>query len=180
MPDFTLIEGKAWHCGAIARRLRMEHYRNLVMAGMDIHRELRSTFDASSYSRTWLIDGRISGMGGIVGADIAATGYVWIAVTEAARKYPFEIIRTVRRELDAVMKIKRELACIVLPGDEAACRFAAFMGFHVAHQGPGSPAYSRFGRRNLVRHVRTSPDLHMPFGKASCVPMGYHRASETA
>lgn len=178
MPDFTLIEGKAWHCGAIVRRLRHGHLEQLYRAGIDIHRELRVSFDSSSYRRTWLIDGKIAGMGGIIGSDISASGFVWIAVTEAARKYPLQIIRTVRGELDQILALKHQLTCIVLPYDEPACRFAAFMGFRVAASQVDYQGYSRTGRRHLTRFLRDEPELRVPFGSGFCVPMACSRDME--
>ncbi len=112
---------------------------------------------------------------GVVGSSLESTGYIWLAITDQARRYPLEFVRTVRRELDVIMLTKRELVTTVITDDPVACRFAAFMGFHVSHDGPGSPAYSRMGRRNLVNHITQTPELRMPMGKGYCIPMGYHR-----
>lgn len=175
---FTIIPAKPWHCGAMMRRLRLEHQRAVARTGMDAHRELSSMFDQSSYRRSLLIDGRLAALGGVTGGMASATGFAWMVLTDEATQYPLYLVREIRRQLDAIMITKRELATTVIGGDEAALRMAIFLGFHVADHGPGSPAASRFARRQLRRHIETDPDLRLPIGEGFCVALGYHAAHE--
>lgn len=174
MSQIDIIEARAHHCGQMSRHLRHEHQVRLMSMGLDAHRAMRQVFDASSWRRAGIMDGKLIGIGGVIGSDIAATGYVWMALTERAKAYPVLMTRTVRGLLDEIMLVKRELATCVLPEDDAALRMAVFLGFHTSHQGPGSPAFSRMGRRNLMRHIINNTELHSPTG----VAMGYHRVDE--
>lgn len=180
MTDFTVIEAKAWHCGAIARRLRREHRNALSAAGVDIHRELRSMFDASAFRRAWLIDGDLAAIGGVAGTALSVTGYVWVAMTEQAARYPVALVKEARRQLGEIMGIQRELATTVIPDDPAAARLAVFLGFHVSHEGRGQRALSRFSRRDLIRFIATDENLRIPVGKAYAIAMGYHHDIEEA
>ena len=96
-----------------------------------------------------------------------------IAITEAARLHPVEIIREARRQLDHIMKLKLEVHTTVLADDEAAKRFAVFLGFHVDDHGDGAPAFTRYGRKRLRAYLDTeAPRVTMNGG--SFIRMGYH------
>lgn len=174
MPDFTIIPAKPFHCGQMCRLLRHEHAQAIAMLGIDSHREMRRLFDTSSFTRAWLIDGKMAALGGVVGNLLSPYGFVWLALTEQARRYPLAIIKEARRQLDYIMTTKKELATTVLDGDPAARRLAIFLGFHVAHDGPGQQAYSRSGRRHLARYIESDPDLRIPIGAGYAVALGYH------
>lgn len=174
MTDFTIIRAKPQHCGQMCRMLRHEHREAVVRLGIDSHRQLRAMFEASSFRRSWMIDGQLAALGGVTGNSLAVTGFVWLALAENARRYPVAIIKEARRQLDAIMVLKRELATTILNGDEAAKRLAIFLGFHVADDGPGSRAFSRFARRDLARFVATDADSRIPVGDGFAIAMGYH------
>lgn len=177
MPDFTTITAEPWHCGRMCRLLRHGHLR-AVMAlggGMNMHKELRGLYDRSSYRQAWLIDGELAALGGVEGSLISPYGFVWLTLTEQATKYPKAIVRESRRQLNEIMRLKMELATTVLGGDEAAMRLAVFLGFHVAHEGEGAPAETRWGRLRLKRHLEREPEIRIPAGSGWAVMMGYHR-----
>lgn len=178
MTDFTIVEAKPWHCGAMSRLLRHEHRNAVAVLGIDSHRELRTLFDASAYRRAWLIDGKLAGLGGVTGSEMAAIGFVWLTLTEQGTHYPIAIVKEARRLLDEIMVTKRELATTILAGDHAAKRLAIFLGFHVSHDGPGSPASTRFARRDLARFLDSNPELRIPIGTSYVIPMGYHHDLE--
>lgn len=174
MTDFTIIEAKPYHCGQMSRLLRAEHREAIARVGADIHREMRARFDASSFRRAWMIDGRLAALGGVVGTSLSTYGFVWLALTNEARRYPLAVVREARRQLDEIMTVRRELATTIIGGDEAAKRLAVFLGFHVSESGPGSRAYSRFARRDLARHLENDPELRLPIGNGYAVALGYH------
>lgn len=175
MIDFTIVEGKAHHCGQMVRMLRHEHDSALSVMGINLHRELRGQFDASCYRRAWLIDGRLAALGGVVGSQLAAYGFVWLAISEEARRYPVAMIKEGRRQLDEIMQVKRELLTTILNGDEAAKRFAIFLGFHVSHNGPGTTAHTHEARRQLAKFIDHNPDYRVPINGSYVITMGYHR-----
>ena len=173
-----IIEAKPWHCGQMARILRHEHQRELGRADVNIHREIRSNFNGSSWCRSGLIDGRLVGMGGVMGSVMESTGFIWLAMSDEVRKHPLAVVRVLRSLLDEIMTTRHELATVVIPEDDAALRLAVFLGFHCEHNGDGAPAATRVGRKGLARYLRNNPDLRMTLGKTTCVPLGYHRAGE--
>lgn len=173
-----IVEAKPWHCGQMARILRHEHQQRLGACGVNIHRELRVNFDGSAWRRSGLLDGRLVGMGGLVGSPLESTAFVWLALSQEVRNHPLAVARVLRRMLDEIMETRHELAAIVIPEDDAALRLAVFMGFHCDHGGPGSPAYSRFGRRDLSKYLKENQELRISLGNGTCVPLGYHRPGE--
>ena len=168
-----IIEAKPWHCGKMARILRSEHQRRLGDAGVNIHREIKANFDGSGWKRAGLLDGRLVGLGGIMGSEVESTGFIWLALSDEVRRHPLAVARILRRLLDEIMETRHELATLVIPEDSTALRLAVFMGFHCEHGGPGGPAFSIFGRRELTRYLLETDDLRMRYGKSTAIPLRY-------
>lgn len=180
MPDYTIIEAKAFHCGAMCRKLRAGHKQAIALIGMDSHRELRALFDASSFRRSAVMDGNLVAMWGVAGQKLSTFGFVWLLCAESLLKHPLTLIKGARQQLDEIMLVKRELTTTVLGTDEAAIRFAVFLGFHVSHDAQGQPAVTREGRKNLAKFVKENPEFRVPFGDGYAVVMGYHPEHEEA
>jgi hypothetical protein len=178
MPIFERVEAKPQHCGMLVRRMRYEHLLALRRVGKDPHHELRMTFDASTHRRAWLLGGQIAGLGGVMAPIAAARGYVWMVISEQAARHPVAVIREARRHIDEIMLVKRELATTIIGGDEGAKRLSVFLGFHVEHDGDGSPAISRAGRRTLSEHLDGTPELRIPIGSGYAIGLGYHHDEE--
>ena len=135
-PHFELIEPQVRHCGPMARRLRKEHRAASEAMGESVHRQIRNSFDQSSYRRALLCDGRMIAMGGVIGSLLSATGFIWLACVEDIDKHPKMILRVVRGLLADVMTVKRDLVSVVLHGDKAALRFVQRLGFRVSQDQP--------------------------------------------
>ena len=180
MTTFQMIEARPYHCGQMVRLLRIEHQQAVAHLGFSLHHELRDRFDSSSFRRAWLIDGKLAALGGVTGGKMNGTGFLWLAISETARRYPVAIVKEARRQLAEIMLVKRELATTILNGDAAARRLAIYLGFHVADDGPGAPAHSRFARRDLDRHLDNDPDIRIPLGSGFAIAMGYHGHEEAA
>lgn len=177
MTDFTVIPAKSFHCGMMVRRMRAEHSQAHAMLGVDArrqHEELRASFHASCFRRAWLIDGQLAALGGVVGTALSAHGFIWLVLTDQARRYPVAVVKEARRQLAEVMVTFREIYTTVLPNDAAARRLAIFLGFHVAHDGAGQMAVSRAGRRTLAEFLDVEERCHVPMGNGHVIAMGYH------
>lgn len=129
--NVELREAKAWHCGAISRRLRRD-YQALV-DGVNQHAEMRAVFDSSLSCRKALyIDGQLAAIGGVTGTDISAEAEIWLAVSEeAVRVNPITVTRLFKRELDKVLETRRRLVTVVLKNDRRGMMLAYFLGFRV-------------------------------------------------
>lgn len=179
MPStFQVIEAKPFMCGRMARLLRLEHQEGALRIGLDAHRGLRTTFDKSYYRKAWLIDEDLAALGGVQGTIMSPSGFIWLALSQKATRYPIAIVKEARRQLDEIMKTKLELHTTIIGGDEAAKRLVAFLGFHVADHGPGAPAETRYGRKRLIDHIDHEPALRIPFGSGYAVMVGFHRMEE--
>lgn len=169
-PQFEIIVAQPHHCGAMARKLRFEQQAAVLMLGLDTHRELRAAFDNSGFRRAWLLDGRLAGLGGVIGPLLAPTGAVWLALTEEATLWPLAIVREARRQLEEISKFKHGLTTWMLDGDETARRFALFLGFHA----PGDcAAVSRIGRRDVLQAMTADRLPRIRVGRGSAVGLHY-------
>lgn len=136
MGRFAITEAKIWHCGAIIRRLREEHQEAVAWLGINSHREIRDKFDASTFRRAWMIDGRLGGLGGVVGTAISSEGFVWLALTNEAARHPYAVARESLRQLSEIMQVKRVLHTSLIPEDKPALRFASKLGFEIVDPTP--------------------------------------------
>jgi hypothetical protein len=173
MTTFQVIPARAHHCGMMARRLRVDHFLAMARAGLDPHHELRDRFYDSLFCRSWLIDGQIEAMGGVSGPNVAAIGYVWLALSEKAMAYPLAVVREAQRQLDDLMVTKRQLVTMLLNGDDTARRFAVFLGFVPSSGEPGMTGYTRAGRRHVAKFLADMPDIRIPMGNSFAVPVSY-------
>ena len=174
-PRFEIVEAKPWHCGAMTRMLRLEHQKAVAMIGIDSHRELRGRFDDSTFRRAWLIDGRLAALGGVTGSRLSSIGYIWLAFSSAATKYPIEMVKESRRQMAAIMTVKRRIYTTILDGDTAAKRFAIFLGFVPADDEMQAPAASHFGRIELSRRFDSNEEARIPIGNGYSVAMCYRQ-----
>lgn len=165
------IEPKLFHCGIMSRRLRVEQIGAWVSPGSDVHRTLRDSFGRSYWTRAWTIDGDLAGLAGAIGSPASPLAFVWLAMTNAATRHPKLLVQEAREALDELMSNKIALQTTCLGSDEAAVRFAIFLGFRV--KGTNS-ASSHPGRRLLLRYVNDNPDIREPYGQAFGIPMVYH------
>jgi hypothetical protein len=176
MPHFELVEAKAWHCGAMSRMLRLEHKMAVAMIGLDSHRELRTAFDDSMYRKSWLIDGKLASIGGVVGPTISTYGLIWLAFSSAATKYPLAMVRLMRAQLTEIMRTRHLLITTILDGDHASERFAIFLGFVPVVDGEYiMPASSRFGRKEIARQLREIEEARIPLGTGYAKAMVYRQ-----
>lgn len=169
-----IVDARLHHCGQMSRLLRTEHHGALAKLGINTHRELRARYNESPFRKAWIVDGELAALGGVMGSTLATAGFVWLALSQRATRYPLAIVREARRQLDEIMLVKRELATTIINGDEAAKRLAIFLGFHVSHGGRGDRAFSRFGRRDLASFIETYPDSRIAIGNNFVIAMGYH------
>lgn len=171
MSQFQIIEARPWHCGVMSRILRREQQAECLRRNVNIHRELRTMYQASYFRRAWTIDGRLAGLGGVKGSVLSPTGMIWVALSEEAMKYPIAIVKEARRQLDEIMRMQIELTTSVSYNDEAAQRFAVFLGFGVG----GDEAFSRAGRRNLIDYMNSEPSLRILAGSHWQIAVSKHR-----
>lgn len=176
MATFEIVEAKAWHCGAMSRLLRLEHQKAVAMIGLNSHRELRGAFDDSIFRKAWIIDGKLSAVGGVTGPALSSYGLIWLAFSNAATKYPMAIIKESRRQIAQIMRIKRLLICTIVEGDEASERLAIFLGFVPQQSGDHVfAASSRFGRREVARQLKEIEEVRVPLGTGYVKMMEYRQ-----
>ena len=174
MTTFEIRPAKPWHCGQMSRLLRREHHEAALRVGLDSRRGLRDIYGQSYYRRAWFIDGDLAGLGGVKGSLLSPSGFVWVALSQKATRYPKAIIQEARRQLDFLMQTHRELHTTIIGGDEAAKRLVIHLGFHVTDHGEGAAGYTRYGRKRLADFIDREPAIRIPFGKSFAVFMGYH------
>ena len=156
MTEFRIIEAREYHCGQIVRRLREEHHAAIMGLGVNAHREIRAKFDDSAFRRAWLIDGRLAGLGGVTGPIASSSGFIWLALTAQATRYPVAVMKEARRQMANILSIKRDLVSSLIPGDRTAIRFATRLGFEIAHTsmvpyGDGEVIAVRYLGKSLAR-----------------------------
>lgn len=151
--------------------MRVAACMTLQSFGQDPRRALHRVFLQSLYCRTALIDGKPVAMWGVVAGLMSETAYVWLVISDQIANIPLSITREAKAELSKIMERYEELATTVLPDDDAAIRFAVYLGFHDDHDGP------RLSRKAREREIRENPAHRIPVGDQYVIALGYH-ASE--
>ena len=171
-PRFEIVEARAWHVGQMTRRLRVEHMRALAVLGADTHRELRARYEESTYCKSWLMDGRLVGLGGVTGPLISPVGFVWLALTFDVLKYPLEIAREARLQIEIASRFKQRLYNSVLAEDQTAQRFAVSLGITPSGASMNRAADGE-GRRNVMARLTSDPEHRIPYGGSYALSLQY-------
>ena len=61
---------------------------------------------------------------------LSSGGFIWLALSQEALRYPVAIIKEARRQLAEIMTTRSEVATTLIAHDDVAIRFARFLGFH--------------------------------------------------
>lgn len=128
--QFKIRDAQPWDCGALMRRLRTEHARAGVKLGYSYgHRELRDCYDNSSFRRSWIVNDRLMGVGGVTESLLSSWGMVWLALSQEVAAYPVEVVKEAKRQLAEILQLKRQIFTLILVDDLTSMRFAEFLGF---------------------------------------------------
>lgn len=166
---YTVVPASVRHLRPMSRQLRAAACITLQGFGLDPRAALHRAFLASSYCRTALQDGKPVAMWGVKSVMLGDTAAVWLVLSEAVTSMPVAIVREARAELARVMETKREVAITVLPDDEAAIRFAVFLGFHDRDNDDGHRS-----RKELCADIVKDPQHRVPIGDSYVIALGYH------
>jgi len=169
MTEFSLIDGRAHHCGQIVRKMRAKQQEAMMKAGVSLHAEVRSRFHSSCYTKAWLIDGELAALGGAIGSLGGSACFIWLVTTEKATLHPTAMVRAVQGQIAYLSSAYRILNTVLIGADEPSKNFAAFLGFSP----DGYGAMSRYGRRSVLDIIDNTPEIRIPFGETFAVPVSY-------
>ena len=125
----SIHPAQPWHCGAMVRRMRDAQVNLAIMLGRDAHADLRQCQALSGFSRSWMDDGKIMAMMGVIGPLLATDGVVWLVIAKEATQHPLLIAREAQRTLQFIMTIKHRLYASPSSEDPRSVRFAEWLGF---------------------------------------------------
>jgi hypothetical protein len=126
-----IVEAKPYHCGQIARMLRLDQSLGAASRGFNAHRELHARFGASAWRRACLLDGRLAALGGVMGTQAESDGNVWLAIADWATRHPRALLRAAGEAFADLGRVKRRLGTLILIEDAPSFRFAQHLGFSV-------------------------------------------------
>ena len=129
MSDFRIADALPQDCATMAKLMRDEHREAYLSVGCKPYQELRDKFEQSSITRAWFVDARLAGIYGVTGSSLSPVGFVWMAVTQEAMRYPIEMVKEARSQLSQIMMVKSELQSTILVQDKRSIKFAQILGF---------------------------------------------------
>jgi hypothetical protein len=97
--------------------------------GLNPHKELRDIFIKSREVFSWFLDGKLMGMGGIIGTLVSNSVHVWIAVSQEGLRYPREFLTICNNGLSWLKTSHDEITATVMSHDETAVRYIRKLGF---------------------------------------------------
>src|SRR5271168_3608909 len=99
MSRWEIREARLHDCGKMSRLIRLEHRIAVEQVRANLHAELQARYFESSFCRSLFIDGKLAAIGGVTGPEIATHGYVWVAISQEASKYPISLVKEAKRQL---------------------------------------------------------------------------------
>ncbi len=136
MTEFELRPARLYHCGRMIRKLRAAQAGALATLGIHLHTELRARFSESSYKESWFIDRKLAALGGVTGSLMSSTGFIWLAVSDDATRYPRQLALMIRTLLARVMETRHEVYTVIFKEDIVSLRWVEFLRFHEAKTQP--------------------------------------------
>lgn len=173
MNTYQIVPASIRHIKPMAARLRAAACITLQGFGYEPRRALHRAFLASYYCRTAVLDGKPIAMWGTKSVLLGDEALVWLVLSDEVTKMPLSVVKEARAELAKIMDDYREVAITVLPDDEAAIRFAVFLGFHDRDNDDG-----HFTRKDMCQQIRENPNYRIPIGDSYVVALGYHPAQK--
>lgn len=166
---YSIVPASIRHLKPMAAQLRAAACITLQGFGLTPRPALHRAFLASSYCRTAMRDGKPIAMWGVKSTLLGDTALVWLVLSESVTSMPISIVKEAKAELAKVMETKREIAITVLPDDEAAIRFAVYLGFHDRDNDDG-----HLSRKALCQAIVADPQHRVPVGDHYVIALGYH------
>ncbi len=163
-----IVRASPLHLRPLTRTLRTAACITLDRYDINPRLALHRAFMSSHYCRTALIDGRPVAMWGLEGSLLGDLAFVWLVLSNEASSMPMTVMREARRELASVMENYVEVATTVLPDDDAAIRFAIYLGFHNEDEQLDLPL------RERIRRVKDNPEYRFPVGDHYVIGLGCH------
>lgn len=167
--SYSVVPASIRHVRPMSAQLRAAACITLQGFSLEPRRALHRAFIASSYCRTALKDGRPVAMWGVKGTMLGDIAFVWLVLSDEVTKMPVSVVREARAELAKVMETNSEVAITVLPDDEAAVRFAVYLGFHDRENNDGE-----LSRKQLCEAILADPQYRIPVGDHYVIALGYH------
>jgi hypothetical protein len=124
-----IVPAMPWDCGQMVRKVRPEHRNAIRRLGMDPHRELRWAYDNSAEAFTWIINGQIAAIGGVVGTLASSSGRIWLALSDVAARHPLAVAREAKRQIARFLGTREELVTTLIEEDAKSIKFAYCLGF---------------------------------------------------
>ena len=167
---YEVVKGSILHVKPMARRVRAAAAITLEGYGYEPRSALHRIFIRSFYCRTALVDGHPVAMWGVTGTMLSESAYVWLVMSDEIAAFPRAIVREAKAQLASIMNGYDEVATTVLPDDDAAIRFALYLGFHDRHDDQAE----RLPRKAMERVIRENPRYRIPVGDSYVIELGYH------
>src|ERR1700733_4086466 len=124
-PHFEIIRGKRSHCAEIACLMRDDHREALIALNLDPYREINEAFNQTPAPLAWLIAGTLGALGGVAGPpSLCPIGCPWVLVAEHAVRFRYELVRELRRQLDAAQQAHPMLVTPLCRTDKKSVRLA--------------------------------------------------------
>lgn len=113
-----------------------------------------------------MVDGIPAAMWGVRGTLLGDTAMVWVVMSEAVKSLPMSLMRETRKVMGDITSRYRVVHATVLPNDEAAIRFALYLGFHA---GDGS-------HQERAVKLLADPEKRIPIGDGYVIELCYGEA----
>ena len=146
-----IVPAEERHCRALAANLRPGDRAEVQAAGMSSIRAVAQSFRGGLLMRTAFVDGEIAAMWGLGGTLISDVGHPWLLTAPPAARLPLAFVKNARRELAAMLALRRILRNWVAADYDQAIGLLRLLGFTLHPPAPWGPKGHLFREFEMVR-----------------------------
>lgn len=135
------------HVYALAPVMRADDALEATGLGGEPKRMLRQSFRHSLIAKSAFVDGDVACMWGMTADILSDIGSPWLVTSAAVERLPLAFLHEARREVEAMLCMKRRLENIVAAAYTRAVRFLRLLGFTIGdiiEVGPAKTPFHRF------------------------------------
>lgn len=124
-----IVSTEPKHIRELGNNLRVKDHELSKRYGMKADRALWRAYKNSLYTRTAVINGKVSAIWGVLGVHLGETGRPWLSMSRSLASNPTRIAFCYRREVNAMLKFFPSLVDYVDIRDEKTLRMLKILGF---------------------------------------------------
>lgn len=135
MGKVEVVKTRRRHLVELENNLRKDDLAEIRELGISPRESLWRCFEASSYNRTVLVDGKVGAIGGLAGSTLVGKADLWLFSSPEIEKIPIAYFKIARDEKENALQMFSSVEGWVSARYLRAINFLTHLGFDVIPNG---------------------------------------------